>query len=62
MKVELNNWIVTLVNDSDNHLSVYIKNKDQGIVKALNADIGSDYGMEWGERFTTDVMEMLFLD
>jgi hypothetical protein len=51
----LGNWNVSLVNDEDGHLSVYLSHKDGAEIIDCQADIGNEY--EWAKRFTTEKIE-----
>jgi len=53
--VTLGDWNISLVNDEDGHLSVYLSHKDGTEIIDCQADIGNEY--EWAERFTTEKIE-----
>jgi len=53
--VVLGDWNVSLVNDEDGHLSVYLSHKDGTEISDCCADIGNEN--EWAERFTTEKIE-----
>jgi hypothetical protein len=56
--VVLGDWNVSLVNDEDGHLSVYLSHKDGTEISDCCADIGNEN--EWAERFTTAKIEQDF--
>ena len=55
MKFQIGDWEVEGEVDEDNHLTLYVRNKDETEVHATGADIAGE--QDWAERFTTDAIE-----
>ena len=53
-------WHVGLHTDDDGHLNIYLTHEDGSQVNSLDMDIASDE-TEWGERFTTERIEEIYL-
>lgn len=58
MRLQLNEWVVDLAVDDDNHLSVWVSNLDDSPVIPVEADIA--VGNTWAERFTTEKIEAAY--
>ena len=56
-EVVIGSWIVNLVDD-DNHLSIFVNNKDQSRIYDTGADIGDQN--EYGIRLTTQAIEKAY--
>jgi hypothetical protein len=51
--MNINDWIVELVVDSDGHLNVYINHKDKSPVIQCDIEGMAENDEQWAERFTT---------
>lgn len=54
--LKLQDWIIDMHVDDDNHLSIWVKNMDGSTIIPTEADIAAD-DSEWAERFTTEKIE-----
>ena len=57
MRVELNNWSVALVEDSDGHLNMYIMNVESNNLYDVDGD---QHGDELHYRITTQGIERAY--
>ena len=51
--MNINEWVVELIVDSDGHLNVYIDHKDKSGVIHCEVDGMTDSEEQWADRFTT---------
>jgi hypothetical protein len=58
--VNIGGWIVDLIVDDDDHLTVGINHFDGSKISAVNEDLSAN-DSEWVERFTTGKIEEKYL-
>ena len=54
--MKVGDWIIDSVVDSNGILTLWIQHQDGTSVSAMDTDVSMNES-EWGERFTTDMIE-----
>jgi len=61
-RMNINDWVVELIVDSDGHLSVYIDHKDKSPVIMCDIEMETDNDKQWADQFTTLNIERDYSD